>query len=162
MYPRACFSCLRAWSTFGFGWDTLETCEAKYCTLCCTGFRRGCSHSPCCVHGQVPELSAFILVTFFPQLPIVIVLGVIQVPVLPIEIIMSMPFAVLLVRCTCATCALPACVFTGCSRPQIVEMFLSYKAVRALIATQTAQFFRLCQQGVVEGEEPNPMLVRNL
>ena len=41
-------------------------------------------------------------------------------------------------------------------------MVLSYRAVRWLIAKQTAQFFRLCQEGVVADEEANPLVAAQL
>ena len=58
--------------------------------------------------GQVPELSAFILITFFPQIPIVVLLGILQVPALPVELIMSLPLALLLVRGTTVLCGVSA------------------------------------------------------
>lgn len=54
---------------------------------------------------QVPELSAFILITLFPQIPILAVLAIIQVPQLPVEMIISLPLILLLVSVTPLTAA---------------------------------------------------------
>jgi hypothetical protein len=73
---------------------------------------------------RVPELAAFLLLTAFPALPLVGFLCFGALQRLPMETALGMPMVVFLV----------------------LEIVVALRTVRAFIAQQTAQFFRLCQE----------------
>lgn len=75
------------------------------------------------VQEKVPQLSAFILVTVFPQVPCLVYLTFAQAILLPADLLFG-----------CLQLA-----FCG------IELYLCYGAVRVLVARQSANFFRLLQ-----------------
>jgi len=75
---------------------------------------------------RVPELAAFVLLTVFPQIPIVILLGFVAVDRVPADLVTAFPQLVFLV----------------------LEAVLAFRSVRALMRKQTAEFFRACQTDV--------------
>ncbi|CAE7365445.1 tmem17a, partial [Symbiodinium sp. KB8] len=75
---------------------------------------------------RVPELAAFVLLTVFPQIPIMLLLGFIAVDRVPAD----------------AVTAAPQLVFL------LLEAVVSFRTVRALMRKQTAEFFRACQTDV--------------
>lgn len=72
---------------------------------------------------RVPELAAFLLLTLFPQVIVVIFLSFVALNRLPIDLIIGIPQIVLL----------------------LLEVRESYRTVRRLMQKQTAEFFRACQ-----------------
>mmetsp|Transcript_26304 Transcript_26304/g.91497 ORF Transcript_26304/g.91497 Transcript_26304/m.91497 type:complete len:176 (-) Transcript_26304:83-610(-) len=72
---------------------------------------------------KIPELSAFLLLTCFPTIGLIVFLTFIQMPMLPPEPIIGFPLLLIMV----------------------LEIIFSYQGVRLLIKKQTAAFFRLCQ-----------------
>lgn len=75
---------------------------------------------------RVPELAAFVLLTVFPQIPIMLLLGFIAVDRVPADAVTAAPQLVFLV----------------------FEAVVSFRTVRALMRKQTAEFFRACQTDV--------------
>lgn len=75
---------------------------------------------------RVPELAAFVLLTVFPQIPIMLLLGFIAVDRVPADAVTAAPQIVFLV----------------------LEAVVSFRTVRALMRKQTAEFFRACQTDV--------------
>lgn len=75
----------------------------------------------------MPDISAFLLVTIFPNLPLVALLAVAPGETLPIERLLGWPLL----------------AFT------IVEIFLAYAAVTSFVRSQTAQFYRLVQEDAI-------------
>ncbi|GMI38723.1 hypothetical protein TrCOL_g8622 [Triparma columacea] len=73
---------------------------------------------------RVPQMSAFLLMTIFPQLPCVLFLGFYQELLFPFDESCGAIMIILLV----------------------VELLMGYLTLHALIARQTAQFYRLCQE----------------
>ena len=78
---------------------------------------------------RVPQMSAFLLMTIFPQLPCVIFLGFYQELLFPFDLSTGVVMLTML----------------------IVELLVGYMTLHTLIQRQTAQFYRLCQ----EEEEDN-------
>jgi transmembrane protein 17 len=73
---------------------------------------------------RVPQMSAFLLMTIFPQLPTVIYLAFYQEYIFPFdEAAGALMFAML-----------------------IIELVVGYVTLHTLIQRQTAQFYRLCQE----------------
>lgn len=69
----------------------------------------------CC--SQIPELSAFLLLTCFPTLGLIVFLTFIQMPMLPYEPIIGFPLLLMLVsRGRLGSACLTAAYATGCSR----------------------------------------------
>ena len=79
---------------------------------------------------QVPDISAFLLVTGFPNLPIVIGLAIAPAQSLPLERLLGVPLL----------------LFT------LVEIFLAYSAVTSFVRSQTAQFYRLVLEDAITGQ----------
>jgi hypothetical protein len=75
------------------------------------------------VQEKVPQLSAFILVTIFPQVPCLVYLTFAQAILLPADLLFG---SLQLFFC-------------------VTELYLCYGAVRVLVARQSANFFRLLQ-----------------
>ena len=73
---------------------------------------------------QVPEISAFLLVTFFPCLPAICYLSFFQEHAYPFDAIAGIIMLLLLA----------------------VEFVIGSMAWNKLIVRQTAQFYRLCQE----------------
>ncbi|GMH73082.1 hypothetical protein TrLO_g12048 [Triparma laevis f. longispina] len=73
---------------------------------------------------RVPQMSAFLLMTIFPQLPCVLYLGFYQEFIYPFDESTGAVMLVILV----------------------VELFFGYLTLHTLIQRQTAQFYRLCQE----------------
>jgi len=75
------------------------------------------------LNERVPQMSAFLLTTLFPQLPSILYLSVVQEHKFPFDQIAGYMMLALL----------------------LLEMVVGYNALRALIRRKTAQFYRLCQ-----------------
>ena len=75
------------------------------------------------LNERVPQMSAFLLTTLFPQLPSILYLTVVQEHKFPFDQIAGYMMLALL----------------------LLEMVVGYNALRALIRRKTAQFYRLCQ-----------------
>ena len=78
----------------------------------------------------MPDISAFLLVTGFPNLPIVIGLTIAPAQSLPLERLLGVPLL----------------LFT------IVEIVLAYSAVTSFVRSQTAQFYRLVLEDSITGQ----------
>jgi hypothetical protein len=72
---------------------------------------------------RVPELAAFLLLTVFPQIPVVIFLSLGALNRAPIDLVAGVPQLIML----------------------LVEAVLAYYTVRKFMRKQTAEFFRACQ-----------------
>lgn len=79
---------------------------------------------------QVPDISAFLLVTGFPNLPLVIGLTIAPAQSLPLERLLGLPLL----------------LFT------LVEILLAYSAVTSFVRSQTAQFYRLVLEDSITGQ----------
>jgi transmembrane protein 17 len=73
---------------------------------------------------RVPQMSAFLLMTIFPQLPCVLYLAFFQEFIYPFDAGAGVVMFTLL----------------------LIELFAGYMTLHTLIARQTAQFYRLCQE----------------
>ena len=73
---------------------------------------------------RVPQMSAFLLMTIFPQLPCVIYLAFYQEFIFPFDASTGLLMLIML----------------------IIELGLGYATLHTLIQRQTAQFYRLCQE----------------
>jgi transmembrane protein 17 len=73
---------------------------------------------------RVPQMSAFLLITSFPQIPVAIYLSFFQEFLFPFDKSAGVLMIVVLV----------------------LEMIMGYRALLSLIRRQTAQFYRLCQE----------------
>jgi hypothetical protein len=73
---------------------------------------------------QVPELSAFLLITVFPSIPLLVFLTFVAFDALPADKVSGWPLV----------------VFT------FLEVWYAYVAVRRFIRSQTALFYRLVQE----------------
>jgi transmembrane protein 17 len=73
---------------------------------------------------KVPETSAFLLVTIFPQMPCLVYLTFFQEHIWPLDRLFGLAQMALL----------------------FLELGIGFTALRALIRRQTAQFYRLCQE----------------
>jgi hypothetical protein len=71
---------------------------------------------------KVPDLLTYLLVTLFPQVPLMLYLSFIQELLFPIDILMG-------------------CIML---LGLILQLLFGYSTLRVLIANQTAQFLRLC------------------
>ena len=78
---------------------------------------------------RVPQMSAFILMTIFPQLPCVLYLTFYQELIFPFDASTGLVMLIML----------------------IIELFVGYATLHTLIQRQTAQFYRLCQEEEDEG-----------
>jgi len=76
------------------------------------------------LHEKVPQLCAFLLLTFFPQIPCTIFLAFLQSRHMPVE----KPLNYVMLAF------------------EVIEIGISYHAVKVFIRKQTASFFRLCQE----------------
>ena len=81
---------------------------------------------------SVPQMSAFLLLTIFPQFPCVIFLGFLQEQAFPFDQVAGVIM----------------CAFL------ITEFAFGWISLQALIRRQTAQFYRLCQAEEHSSENP--------
>jgi transmembrane protein 17 len=88
---------------------------------------------------KVPQLSAFQLLTIFPSLPAVVYLALLQPVRFPIETSLGLTI-----------------IFF-----EILELVVSYRALRRQIAIQTASFFRLVQEDPAEAETRATLISMN-
>ena len=82
------------------------------------------------LHEKVPQLCAFLLLTFFPQIPCTIFLAFLQSRHMPVE----KPLNYVMLAF------------------EVIEIGISYCAVKVFIQKQTASFFRLCQEQRTQGD----------
>ena len=82
------------------------------------------------LHEKVPQLCAFLLLTFFPQIPCTVFLAFLQSRHMPVE----KPLNYVMLAF------------------EFVEIGISYCAVKVFIQKQTASFFRLCQEQRTQGD----------
>ena len=83
------------------------------------------------LHEKVPQLCAFLLLTFFPQIPCTVFLAFLQSRHMPVE----KPLNYVMLAF------------------EFVEIGISYCAVKVFIQKQTASFFRLCQEQRTQGDD---------
>ena len=83
------------------------------------------------LHEKVPQLCAFLLLTFFPQIPCTVFLAFLQSRHMPVE----KPLNYVMLAF------------------ELVEICISYCAVKVFIQKQTASFFRLCQEQRTQGDD---------
>ena len=76
------------------------------------------------LNERVPETSAFLLVSIFPQIPCLVYLTFFQEHLWPLDRLLGIAQMGLLV----------------------LELMVGFNALQALIRRQTAQFYRLCQE----------------
>ncbi len=72
---------------------------------------------------KVPDLATYLLITVFPQLPVIVYLGFFQTEYYPIDVILGSIMIIFL----------------------ILSILFGFRSVRFLIKSQTAQFMRLCE-----------------
>ncbi len=72
---------------------------------------------------KVPDLATYLLITVFPQLPVIAYLGFFQTEYYPIDIILGSMMIIFL----------------------ILSILFGFRSIRFLIKSQTAQFMRLCE-----------------
>ncbi|CAM9738578.1 unnamed protein product, partial [Heterosigma akashiwo] len=73
---------------------------------------------------RIPSLIAFLMITVFPEVPVLVYLALVQELIFPFDQIMAL---IIIIICC-------------------MEFILGYRCVRSLIQHQTARFFRLCQE----------------